>query len=237
MLSARDIAKMIDHSLLRPEMTTEDVINGCSIAKRHGVASVCVKPCDVSLAKKELEGSGVLVTTVIGFPHGANCTATKVFETKQAIDDGAEEIDMVLNIGKLRSRKFYYVAKDIKAVVDLAHEYNVIAKVILENCYLSNDLKEIACIICEKIGVDFVKTSTGYGPWGASIEDVRLMRRATGDKVKIKAAGGVRTLSKALEFRQAGVQRFGTTKTESIMEEALLREAEGRLEETFLNNL
>lgn len=220
----REIAKMIDHSLLKPELTTQQVIEGCRLAREYDVASVCVKPCDVKLAQGELAGSDVLVTTVIGFPHGAHTTETKVFEAKQAMEDGAVELDMVLNIGRLLSRDFDYVEGDIRAVVELAHAQGVKVKVILENCYLTDELKEIACKICEKVGADFVKTSTGYGTSGATIEDLELMRRVCSPNVEIKAAGGVRTLDAALAVRRAGATRFGATATKKILDEALARE-------------
>lgn len=231
MITVKDIAKMIDHSLLRPELTMEQVVAGCKLAKEYDAATVCVKPVDVALAKKELEGSEVLVTTVIGFPHGSSKTATKVFEAEEAMKDGAVELDMVLNIGKLLSGEFDYVEKDIKAVVDAAHKQNVIVKVILENCYLSDELKVKACQICEKAGADYVKTSTGFGTGGATIDDLKLMRATCSKNVKVKAAGGVRTLDAALEVRSAGATRFGATATAAIVDEAKMREKAGTLKE------
>lgn len=230
-MKAYDIAKMIDHSLLKPEMTVSEVREGCRLARDYSVASVCVKPSDVKIANEELSGSDVLVTTVVGFPHGAHCTETKVFEAKQAIKDGAVELDMVLNIGRLRSREFEYVEKDIRAVVAAAHQQAVKVKVILENCYLTNELKEAACRIAEQAGADFVKTSTGYGSSGAILEDLVLMRRTCSDKVKVKAAGGVRSLDSALAVRRAGAVRFGATATKAILEEAEKREQAGTLAE------
>ncbi len=231
MITAKEIAKMIDHSLLRPELTESDVRQGCRLAKEYSTASVCVKPCDVEIAKEELEGSDVLVTTVIGFPHGSSKTSVKVQEAIEAINDGAVELDMVLNIGRLLSKQFDYVEKDIKAVVDAAHQRGVIVKVILENCYLSDELKEIACKICEDAGADFVKTSTGFGTGGATLEDLELMRRTCSEKVRVKAAGGVRTLNDALSVRSKGTVRFGATATKVIMDEAKRREEEGTLQE------
>ena len=231
MITAKEIAKMIDHSLLRPELTESDVRQGCRLAKEYSTASVCVKPCDVEIAKEELEGSDVLVTTVIGFPHGSSKTSVKVQEAIEAINDGAVELDMVLNIGRLLSKQFEYVEKDIKAVVDAAHQRGVIVKVILENCYLSDELKEIACKICEDAGADFVKTSTGFGTGGATLEDLELMRRTCSEKVRVKAAGGVRTLNDALSVRSKGTVRFGATATKVIMDEAKRREEEGTLQE------
>ncbi|MGI6705655.1 MAG: deoxyribose-phosphate aldolase [Clostridia bacterium] len=227
MLSVKDLAKMIDHSLLRPELTVDQVREGCRLAKKYGTASVCVRPCDVAIAKEELEGTDVLVTTVIGFPLGDNTTEVKVFETEQAIRDGAQEVDMVLNIGRLISRDFDYVEKDIKAVVDLAHQNGVLVKVILENCYLTDDLKEAACRISEKAGADFVKTSTGFGTGGATVEDIRLMRKNCSPKVKIKAAGGIRTYDAALAVWKEGAVRLGATATKAILEEAKKREELG----------
>ena len=230
-LTVKDIAKMIDHSLLRPELTVDQVKDGCKLAREYDVATVCVKPSDVALAKRELEGSDVLTTTVIGFPHGANKTEVKVFEAEAAIKDGAVELDMVLNFGRLLSRDFDYVEKDIRAVVEVAHKHHVIVKVILENCYLTDELKETACQICEKAGADFVKTSTGFGSGGATIDDLKLMRKTCSTKVRIKAAGGVRTLDGALTVRSTGTVRFGATATKAILEEAMERAKKDDLKE------
>lgn len=229
MLTVKEIAKMIDHSLLKPEMTPSEVKAGCELAKEYDCASVCVKPSDVLLAKSILNGSDVLTSTVIGFPHGSNTTAVKVFEANDAMDNGCVELDMVLNIGRLKDGDVDYVAKDIKAVVDVAHARGVIVKVILENCFLSDDQKKTACQICEKAGADFVKTSTGYGTGGATIEDLTLMRATVSAKVRVKAAGGVRTLDQALAVRAAGAARFGATATKVIIEDAKEREAKGTL--------
>lgn len=231
MVTVKEIAKMIDHSLLRPELTEAQVREGCRLAREYDTASVCVKPCDVKIAKEELQGSDVLVTTVIGFPHGSNKTSVKVAEAVEAIDEGAAELDMVLNIGRLLSRQFDYVEADIKAVVDAAHSQGVLVKVILENCYLTDELKEIACRICEKVNADFVKTSTGFGSGGATLKDLELMRRTCSEKVRVKAAGGVRTLDGALEVRSKGAVRFGATATKAIIDEAEQREQSGTLRE------
>lgn len=228
-LTSRDIAKMIDHSLLRPELTRDQIIEGCRLAKEYGVASVCVRPCDVSLAKQELVGSDVLTTTVIGFPHGSNKTCVKVFEAEEAMKDGAVELDMVLNIGKLLSGDLEYVEYDIKTVVDAAHAKGAIVKVILENFYLSDELKIKACKICEQAGADFVKTSTGFAGGGATIEDLKLMRQSCSLKIRVKAAGGVRTLDGALAVRRVGTVRFGATATKAILDEAMNREQQGIL--------
>ena len=221
--SEKDIAKMIDHSLLRPELTDEDIAKGFEIAKKYNVATVCCGPSSVALAKKCLEGTSVKVTTVVGFPNGYGKTETKVFEAEQAIKDGAVELDMVINIGKLLSKDFDYVKGDIKAVADVAHRQNVLLKVILENYYLTDELIEIGCKLAEEAGADFVKTSTGFAAGGATIEDLELMRRSVSDNVQIKAAGGVRDLEMALKVREVGCTRFGATRTETIMEECYKR--------------
>jgi deoxyribose-phosphate aldolase len=217
--TSQDIAKMIDHSLLKPELTEDEVVKGCEIAKKYDTATVCCTPSALPLVTKLLRGTDVKPTTVIGFPHGYNKTETKVFEAQQAIKDGALEIDMVLNIGKLKDGDLDYVKKDIKAVVDTAHKSKVLVKVILENYYLSNEQKKIACKICEEAGADWVKTSTGFAGGGATLEDLKLMRESVSKKVQVKAAGGVRTLEMALKVREAGCTRFGATATIAIMEE------------------
>lgn len=221
--TCEDIAKMIDHSLLRPELTEEDVVKGCELAKKYDVATVCCSPASLAQVKKLLDGSSVKATTVVGFPHGYNKTETKVFEAEQAIEDGAVELDMVINIGKLLSRDFDYVKNDIKAVVDIAHPHNVLVKIILENYYLTDELKEIGCKLAEVAGADFVKTSTGFAGGGATMEDLKLMRKTVSDKVQVKAAGGVRSLDMALKVREVGATRFGATRTADIMEECFKR--------------
>jgi len=231
MLTVKDIAKMIDHSLLNPKFTDGDIREGCKLAAEYGVATVCVRPADLKLAAELLKDSDVIPTTVIGFPHGSNRTDVKVFEADKAISDGALEIDMVLNIGKLLSGEYDYVKQDIKAVCDYAHERNVIVKVIFENCYLSGEQKIIACKLCDEADVDFVKTSTGYGTGGATSEDLILMRKHTKPATKIKAAGGIRTLDSALAARKLGCTRFGATATKAILEEAARRFEKGELAE------
>jgi deoxyribose-phosphate aldolase len=218
-----DIAGMIDHSLLKPELTEEEILRGCRIAKKYKVASVCCSPAVLPLVVRELTGSGVRPTTVIGFPHGYNRTEVKVFEAQQAIRDGAVELDMVLHIGKLRSGDLDYVREDIRAVVDLAHKHKVKVKVILENFYLTDEQKRTACRLCEEAGADWVKTSTGFAGGGATPEDLKLMRAAVSEKVQVKAAGGVRDLDAALKVREIGCTRFGATATEAILEECFKR--------------
>jgi deoxyribose-phosphate aldolase len=218
MVTYEEIAGMIDHSLLKPTLTDSEIREGCRIADGYGVASVCVRPSDVRLAKSILKNSKVLVTTVIGFPHGTTTTHAKVAEAEEAIDNGAVELDMVLNIGKLKSKDLEYVEKDIRAVSDLAHKRNVLIKVIFENCYLSEDEIISACKICNKVGVDFVKTSTGYGTGGAEDKDIEIMRKYADPKIQIKAAGGIRSLERAIEIRELGCTRFGCTATVGILE-------------------
>jgi deoxyribose-phosphate aldolase len=231
--TCHDIAKMIDHSLLRPELTEEDIRKGCQIAIKYDVATVCCSPSDLALVAKLLEGSDVKPTTVIGFPHGYNTTETKKFEAVQAIKDGALELDMVLNISKLLSGDYDYVKKDIEAVVKVAHSHNVPVKVIFENFYLTDKQKIKACRISEDAGADFVKTSTGFAGGGATLEDLQLMRENVSEKVQVKAAGGVRDLDAALKVREIGCTRFGATRTEGIMEECFKRQnTEYRRQET-----
>src|SRR4030042_6906218 len=218
-ITYEQLAKVIDHSLLRPELTEADVIAGCELAARYHTATVCVKPCHVKLAKEMLKDSDVQVGTVVGFPQGSNLTVIKVAEAQQAMDDGAVELDMVLNIGQLRSGKVDYVLEDIKAVCLAAHSRNVRVKVIFENAYLTDDEKVSACKLCEAAGADWVKTSTGFAPSGATLADLRLMRANVSDKVQVKAAGGVRTLPPLLDVIDAGCTRCGATATAAIMDE------------------
>lgn len=214
-----DLAGLIDHSLLRPELTEEQVEAGCRIARDHRVANVTVRPADVDLAVQWMSGSGVPVGTVAGFPHGSATTAAKLYEARDLLRRGAKEIDMVINIGKLLSRRFQYVETELRQMAEACHEAGALLKVIFENAYLTDELKIIACKICTRAGVDFVKTSTGFAPSGYTLEDVRLMRAHSGPDVRVKAAGGVRTLEKALEVYYAGCDRFGATATVAILEE------------------
>ena len=217
-LTFEQLAKTIDHSLLRPELTDDDVVAGCELARRYDVASVTVKPCHVALAARLLEGSDVKVGTVVGFPHGSHTTATKVFEAKDALANGSQELDMVINIGALRSGQDDMVRDDIRAVVDAAGD-KAIVKVILENHYLTDEEKVRACHLAEEAGAHYVKTATGFAPTGATIEDLKLMRASVGPDVGVKAAGGVRSLDAALEVIAVGATRFGATRTEGILEE------------------
>jgi deoxyribose-phosphate aldolase len=221
--TCRDIAKMIDHSVIRPEQSESDVREGCETALKYDVATVSCAPCWVTLVADLLRGSDVKPQTIIGFPHGYQTADTKAFESGRAIADGARELNMVINISKLLSRDFDYVRKDIAAVVDASRGKDVLVMVILENCYLTDELKEIGCRLSEEAGADYVKTSTGFSPGGATIEDLMLMRRSVSPKVRIKAAGGVRDLDMALKVREAGATRFGATRTADIMEECYRR--------------
>jgi deoxyribose-phosphate aldolase len=224
-LTYEQVAKTIDHSLLRPELDLDTVREGVELARRYGVASATVRPADVALGVELLHGSDVFVSTVVGFPHGSSATETKVFETDRAVDLGAREIDMVLNIGRLRSGLADEVREDIAAVVAAAGRNGAIVKVIFENAYLDDAQKELACRLSEQAGAAFVKTSTGFASGGATIEDLVLMRRSVGPHVQVKAAGGVRTLDALLEVMAVGVTRVGATATETILEDFKARKA------------
>jgi len=218
-----DIAGMIDHSLLNPTLTDEELIQGCRVAIDYRTASVCIKPYFVAQCAEILNGSGVLTTTTVGFPQGGHATAIKVAEALQAIRDGAAELDMVVNIGKVLSGDWDYVRHDIQSVVEAVHESDARLKVIFENCYLNDDQKIRLCHICGEAGADFVKTSTGYGDNGATLHDLRLMRKHSPERVQVKAAGGVRGLETVLEMREIGVTRIGATRTAEILDECRRR--------------
>jgi deoxyribose-phosphate aldolase len=224
-LTERDIAKTIDHSLLRPELDDAFIEDGCRLAAKYDVASVCVRPVDVRRAVALLQGTEVAVGTTIGFPHGNHLTETKVFEARRALADGATELDMVLLIGALKSGRDADVQADIAAVVDVAHAAGAIVKVIFENAYLTDDEKIRACRLTEAAGGDFVKTSTGFASGGATHDDLRLMRANTSPHIRVKAAGGVRTLDALLEVMELGVTRIGATATETIIEDFRARKA------------
>jgi deoxyribose-phosphate aldolase len=226
-MTERDIAKAIDHSLLRPELDDAFVEDGCRLAAEYDVASVCVRPADVRRAAAVLAGTDVAVGTVIGFPHGSHRTETKVFEARQALADGATELDMVIQIGALKSGRDAEVLADIAAVVDVAHAAGAIVKVIFENAYLTDEEKVRACHLSEAAGADFVKTSTGFGPGGATHEDLALMRRSVSPHIQVKAAGGVRTLDALLDVMALGVTRVGATATKAIIDDFRARQAGG----------
>jgi deoxyribose-phosphate aldolase len=213
-----DLAGMIDHSLLRPELADAQVLEGCGLARRYGVAAVSVRPCDIETAVRALGGSAVKVGSVAGFPHGSQTTAVKLYECRDALRRGAREIDMVVNVARLLSRQFQYVETELLQMADACHQEGAIVKVIFENAYLTDELKIVACRICARAGVDFAKTSTGFAPSGCTMEDLRLMRRHLPERIGIKAAGGVRTLEALLEARAAGATRAGATATAAILD-------------------
>ena len=234
MTKVKELAKMIDHSILHPTMTDGDLIRECAIAKKYAVASVCVKPYMVKQAKELLRETEVFVGCVIGFPAGNSTIAVKVFEAETACKDGAVEIDMVINIGKALQGDWSYIEDEIKAITDSVHRHGAIVKVIFETDYVSNNKDIIKlCEICTKLGADYVKTSSGFGfvkgidgkydYSGATIPNLILMRQHSGPDVKVKAAGGVRTLDQLIEVKAAGCTRCGATATVAILEEAILR--------------
>ncbi|TVY75795.1 Deoxyribose-phosphate aldolase [Lachnellula suecica] len=232
-VSLSDLAKMIDHSLLHPTMTDDEVLAGLQISKKYNVATACVKPYHILFAKKHLEGSSVLICPVIGFPHGNSTAEVKVFEAKRAVYEGGKEVDMVVNIGRVRSGKWEYVKNEIDKVNEVVVEGGAILKVIFENDYLMEEEIIKLCEICTEVGVAYVKTSTGYGfiklpsgdynYKGATIPHLELMRKYAGSNVQIKAAGGVRTLDDLLRVRALGVSRVGATATTEIIDEAVRR--------------
>ncbi|QDV52536.1 deoxyribose-phosphate aldolase [Gimesia fumaroli] len=213
-----DIAGMIDHSLLKPTLTTEELEAGCQLALTYEVASVCIMPFYLKRCAELLKGSTVKASTTIGFPHGGHTTYVKQIEAELAIADGCEELDMVVNISRVLSGEWKYVADEIAAVTKIAHQAGPKIKVIFENCYLDQVQKIELCRICGELGVDWVKTSTGYGTGGATIEDLKLMRAESPPEVQVKAAGGVRTFDKLLEVRALGVSRVGASATREILD-------------------
>jgi deoxyribose-phosphate aldolase len=236
--SYAELAKMIDHSLLHPTMTDRELDEGCAIAAKYQVASVCIKPYYIKRAVELLKGSGVLVGAVIGFPHGNSSTESKRYETELACKEGAVEIDMVINIGKALSGDWAYVETDIRAVCNEAHKHGAIVKVIFENDFLNDDATKIKlCQICERAGADFIKTSTGYGfvkqpnggynYKGATEHDLKLMRANVDSKVQVKAAGGVRDLDGLIKVRELGATRCGASATVAMLDEYLRREKTG----------
>ena len=230
-LTPQVIAGMLDHSMLQPWLTEEDIRSGCRLALKYGTASVCARPCDVPILSEMLKGSPVRVCTVIGFPHGAHTTAVKVAEAEQALADGCGELDMVITIGKLKHGDADYVENEIRQVAETAHAAGAILKVIIETCYLAEEEKILACRLSEKAGADFVKTSTGYGSAGCTIDDLKLMRAHVSEAVRIKGSGGIRDLDTVLSARAVGASRCGVSATEKIMAEAEKRYAEGTLKE------
>ena len=221
--SYEDIARMIDHSLLNPTLSDRDLEAGCELALAYDVASVCIMPYYLKRCAELLKGSTVHASTTIGFPHGGHTTAVKVAEAKQALCDGGQELDMVVNVSKVLSGDWEYVRSDIAAVIDVTHKQGQRVKVIFENCYLNDEQKIKLCEICGELGADWVKTSTGYGTGGATMDDLKLMRQHSPASVQVKAAGGVRDLDKLLEVRALGVTRVGASRTADILDECKRR--------------
>ncbi len=228
-ISVNDIAKMIDHSLLRPNLTEAEFNEGVELSAKYKMATCSVVPFDVARTVKMLEGSGVPVSTVVAFPHGTIPTESKVSEGRKSIENGAAELDMVMAISRMLAGEHAYVEDDIRALVEMAHAQDVTVKVIFENCYLTQEMIVKACQLSENAGADFVKTSTGYGTSGATLEDIRLMRASCSPRVKVKAAGGIRTLDEVLAYRAAGTDRIATRGSQAILEEAQERKAAGTL--------
>lgn len=217
------ISKMIDHSLLNPTLTVADLEAGCRLAVAYNAASVCIMPYALSRCTELLHGSTVKPSTTIGFPHGGHTTAIKLAEAKQALADGCEELDMVVNISQVLSGQWDYVREDIRSVVDVAHASGQKVKVIFENCYLKDEHKIRLCEICGELKADWVKTSTGYGTGGATHDDLKLMRKHSPEFVQVKAAGGVRDLDGLLAVRELGVTRCGASRTADILDECRKR--------------
>ena len=217
------VAKTIDHSILKPDFSYSDVEAGAQLALKFNTASYCIRPMDVAVAAKALAGSTVNVCTVIGFPHGSSTTAVKAFETADAIKNGAVEIDMVLNVSALLSGDYDYVEQDIRAVVDVAHAAGASVKVIFETAYLNDELIVKACELTEAAGADYVKTSTGFASEGATLHNVQLMKATVGDRLKVKSSGGVRTLDQLIDYMDAGVTRSGCSATQQVLEEFIAK--------------
>lgn len=217
-MDKKQLSKMMDHTILKAQTTPAQVAEICREALDIGAASVCINPCNIQQVKGLLAGSEVKVCTVIGFPLGANTTAVKIYETEDAIRKGAQEVDMVINIGALLSGDTHTVYEDIKGVVDAAA--GTLVKVIIETCYLDDEQKKTACELSMKAGADFVKTSTGFGSGGATVHDVELMRSVVGDKLQVKASGGVRTYQDAMDMVSASANRLGVSASMAILEEA-----------------
>jgi deoxyribose-phosphate aldolase len=217
------ISKMIDHSLLNPTLTMRELEEGCALALRYNLASVCILPDALARCAELLAGSAVKASTTIGFPHGCHATATKLAEARQALQDGGQELDVVINISKARSGDWQYVESELAALVQVIHAAGAKMKVIFENAYLDDAAKIRLCEICAEIGADWVKTSTGYAPSGATMADLALMRQHSPERVQVKAAGGIRDLDALLAAREIGVSRVGATRTESMLEECRRR--------------
>ena len=220
----QDVAATIDHAVLKPEFTDADLAQHATMCIENGVFSMCVKPCDVQTAAALLKDSPVKVSCVLSFPHGADTTATKVFQAQQAIEDGVDEIDMVMNIGKFMSEDFDYVKNDIQAVVEIAHQHKVLVKVIQESGHLTPEQIAVASELAYQAGADFVKTSTGFGPGSATPESIDVMVKTVGNKMQVKASGGIRTWDQAVAYLEQGADRLGVGSTAAVLHGA---EAQG----------
>ena len=222
-LTPKTLAGYFDHTLLRPNATDDEFRGLCDDSRSYGFAMVAINSVQVSWCKKLLEGCGVHVGAAIGFPLGQTTIEAKLFETKDALNNGADEIDYVVNLSRLQAKDYAYVEKEMRAITDACRAKGATSKVILETCFLTDELKREMCAIAVDVGIDYVKTSTGFGTGGATIEDIRLMKECVGDKVKVKASGGVRTLDFALELIDAGVSRIGSTASVKIVQELKAR--------------
>lgn len=220
MFTREQVAKTIDHAVLKPDSTDADLVANAKMCIENGVFSMCVKPCDIKAAKELLKNSDVKVSCVLSFPHGADATPVKAFQAKQAIEDGADEIDMVMNIGKFLSGDFEYVVNDIKAVVEVAHSHGVLVKIIQESGYLTLNQVAKVCELSDEAGADFVKTSTGFGPGKATPEIVEVMVKTVGDRMMVKPSGGIRDWETAVAFLEQGADRLGIGSTEAVLKGA-----------------
>ncbi|MDX8340667.1 deoxyribose-phosphate aldolase [Draconibacterium sp. IB214405] len=223
MYTKEQVAQTIDHAVLKPEQTLADLKENAEMCIKNKVFSMCVKPCDIKPAKELLQGSGVKVSCVLSFPHGADATPVKAFQAKQAIEDGTDEIDMVMNIGRFLSGEYDYVRDDIRAVVEVAHQHNVLVKVIQESGHLTLEQIAKACELSYEAGADFVKTSTGFGPGGAKPEYIEVMVKTVGDKMQVKPSGGIRDWETAVAFLEMGADRLGIGSTEAVLNGATAR--------------
>ena len=217
MYTVEQVAKTIDHAVLKPDYTDDELTAHAKMCKKFGVYSMCVKPCDIKAAATLLKGSGVKVSCVLSFPHGADTTETKAYQAQQAIDNGADEIDMVMNIGKFLSGDYNYVVDDIKAVVEVAHKNGIIVKVIQESGYLTLGQVAIVCELSYEAGADYVKTSTGFGPGKATPEIIKVMIKTVGGRMRVKPSGGIRDWQTAVAFLEQGADRLGIGSTETVL--------------------
>lgn len=218
-LTLKDLARVIDYAVLKPYVTKEDIIRACNESILYNFSALCVNPFYVPVAYKLLRNSPVKICAVISFPFGATSFDAKLFEVNKAIEDGADEIDVMMNVSALKNGEYEYVKEEISSIAKLCKSYSILLKVIIECCYLSDSEKEVACEIVKEAGADFIKTSTGYGEGGATVHDIKLIRRVVGNKLGIKASGGIRTLQDAIKMLEAGADRIGTSNAVGIIEE------------------